>query len=269
MNLKTFANRLLPPPVFEFAKRGWHTLRWHVNASYFRLHHPGVRVLRPKTIHAGQLNQPLVVDCLLGKKASGFFLDIGANHPVNNSNTWFFERERGYRGIAFDPLNKYASKWSELRPRTVFMNVAIGAERGRVTFYEGRNEDGWGDQLSYTALASRAGAMEVARETKVEVVPLSAIEGVPATVDFASIDVEGAELQVLAGFGERLRPKVLVVENCFGPVGNRRIREALAGIGYELVARVSYIDDVYVFAGSVDARRELSRLDEDWPEAFA
>jgi hypothetical protein len=56
------------------------------------------------------------------------------------------------------------------------------------------------------------------------------------------IDVEGWELEVLAGFSiERYRPAVLIVENLFE---DPAYRQALLRRGYELQVRVSP-NDVY------------------------
>jgi FkbM family methyltransferase len=62
-------------------------------------------------------------------------------------------------------------------------------------------------------------------------------------VDLVSVDVEGWELEVLAGFSlERYRPGVLVVENVFADSGYRR---ELRRRGYRLWRHVAP-NDVYV-----------------------
>lgn len=53
-------------------------------------------------------------------------LDIGANHPVENSVTYFFYR-RGWRGVAVDPLPQFAHLWANHRTEDVLLNAAIGA----------------------------------------------------------------------------------------------------------------------------------------------
>jgi FkbM family methyltransferase len=189
----------------------------------------------------------------------GFFLDVGANHPEFNSNTFFFEKQRGFSGIALDPLEQYRSGWAEMRPRTRFLNWAAGSGPGQIQFFQHANTDGWADQLSFTALSGR-GPTGQGEGRMVRMVALADIPELPTDVAFASIDVEGAECEVLKGFRETLRPRVLVVENCFGPVGDRALRKQVRGMGYELVGRISYIDDVYLRADLAATSPRLADL---------
>ena len=71
---------------------------------------------------------------------------------------------------------------------------------------------------------------------------------------------------VLSGFKNNLRPQVLVVENCFGPIGSTELRNQIRSMGYSLVARISYIDDIYVhvdFPGEIPNLRKLRNLRRD------
>ncbi|MFL0355223.1 FkbM family methyltransferase [Erythrobacter sp. GH1-10] len=185
----------------------------------------------------------------MSEKTGGVFLDIGANHPCFNNNTAFFEKERDYSGWAFDPLNKYIGLWAEARPRTTFVQCALGEAPGRIAFHETSGEEGWEDQLSYVEVIDEAD-MEAAARAKstdvsiVEVKPLREFE--VGEIDFASIDVEGFEEMVLKGMFPEIRPKVILVENCSFPVGSERLRKMILSEGYRFHSRVRYIDDLYV-----------------------
>jgi len=148
------------------------------------------------------------------------------------------------------------------------MNVAAGATTGTVRFFEHANVDGWADQLSYTELSSNGRAGQATPSRIVNVIPLAEVQGLPDPVSFASIDVEGAETEVLKGFKDSLRPYVLVVENCFGPIGSNALRDQVRAMGYALVARISYIDDVYVRNDRVGQIPDLRKLRSDRPDLF-
>jgi FkbM family methyltransferase len=251
----------LPGPVVQVLKRCWQGGRRWVNRVYFHLFEPGVTVLDVREAKAGQLNQPIVIDYLLGGLRGGYFLDVGANHPEFNSNTHFFEQHREYTGVALDPLEQYRSSWLVSRPRTRFLNIAAGASAGQIHFYQHANTDGWADQLSFTALSGPSD-QSLGSGRLVDMIALADLPGLPSDVTFASIDVEGAESEVLKGFGASLRPRVLVLENCFGPVGNRALRERARNMGYVMVGRISYIDDVFIradIAATSPSLRELKR----------
>lgn len=47
------------------------------------------------------------------KKKGGFFLDIGGNDPVNINNTYFFEKSRGWKGLAFEPMTAQRETWNQ------------------------------------------------------------------------------------------------------------------------------------------------------------
>lgn len=257
----------LPSPVVQMLKSIWQTGRRLTNRFYFKLFQPRTVMFDVVSAEEGQLNQPIVIDYLLRGTANGFFLDVGANHPQFNSNTYFFEKHRSYKGIAFDPLEQYRSDWEKTRPNTKFLNVAAGAAVGTVRFYQHANTDGWADQLSYTALSGATHSSH-ANGRLVEVVPLADLQDLPDSVSFASIDVEGAEHEVLKGFKGSLRPQVLVVENCFGPIGNNTLRKQVQSMGYELVARISYIDDVFVRTDLVGQMPDLRKLRSERRDLF-
>jgi hypothetical protein len=66
----------------------------------------GCRALEPfaheRLASYSQHQEDLLIDLLLGQKATGFYVDVGANHPVRNSNTKRFS-DRGWTGINAEP----------------------------------------------------------------------------------------------------------------------------------------------------------------------
>jgi FkbM family methyltransferase len=261
-SLKQILNKYLPNKIFIVLKRLWQLSRRLLNKQYFIIKYPNTIVLYPNSDSTGQHNQPEIIDYLLDRKTGGYFIDIGANHPQNNSNTHFFEKQRKYSGMAFDPLQKYAALWAEERPRTAFKNVALGASAGEITFVEFANTDGWQDQLSFTSDSPLFDSKHMTGKP-VKVERLDHISDVPSDIDFLSLDVEGAELAVLHGLGSVVRPRIMLVENCFGIAGNREIREFMLAIGYQFVIRISYIDDLYVRLDQHVIMKNVSTLPRD------
>jgi FkbM family methyltransferase len=80
---------------------------------------------------------------------NGFFVDIGANSPIRGNNTYFFEKNRNWSGIAIDPLPKYIKEWANDRKKTKFVSVACGNHEGKIKFVViNSNQGGWEDMLS-------------------------------------------------------------------------------------------------------------------------
>ena len=50
-----------------------------------------------------QLSQDRWVNTILGGKRDGFFVELGASDGVFMSNSLFFERELGWKGICIEP----------------------------------------------------------------------------------------------------------------------------------------------------------------------
>jgi FkbM family methyltransferase len=149
----------------------------------------------------------------LAGQSSGFYIDVGAGHPVaDNVSFWFYER--GWRGIVVEPQEKLASQYKHVRPRDICMTALIGAKTGEVEFYQFDRLHG----LSTTVRELAEGGQKfgdpyrVSRKRVITLAELCSQHQV-GQIDFLKIDVEGAEGEVLSGndWG-RYRPKIVVAE---------------------------------------------------------
>jgi hypothetical protein len=68
-----------------------------------------------------QIGQDEWVDGVLGKKHGGTFLDVGCGHWERISNSLFFERYRGWSGVAIDINEDYRDDWERNRPASHFI----------------------------------------------------------------------------------------------------------------------------------------------------
>ena len=69
-----------------------------------------------------------------------FYIDIGANHPIDLSNTYLFYK-RGGQGILVEPDHKLCKKIRSKRHRDICIEAGIGTERGKKKFYEFQDDD--------------------------------------------------------------------------------------------------------------------------------
>jgi FkbM family methyltransferase len=172
----------------------------------------------------GEYYEDYVLSSVLDGVASGTYIDVGANHPVENNVTDLFY-ERGWHGITIEPNPEFVPLYAKLRPRDVHLNLGIASAGGTLSFYTVKDPPGGDGTYEAGELSSFdpavAGRWKQAglgvSESKVPVTTLNQVlhERPLPEITILSIDVEGFEKQVLESIDlRRHRPLVLVVEAC-------------------------------------------------------
>jgi FkbM family methyltransferase len=146
----------------------------------------------------------------------GTFVDIGACHPLLDSNTRFFY-ERGWRGVNVEPSASSYRLFLDERPEDLNLNVAASDFEGELTLYEVDDHAINGTSTLSAEIArdyTRRGLDVVERQVPVRTVRRLVQEHDIAPPDFLSIDVESHEFQVIRGIDlEHWRPRLIVVES--------------------------------------------------------
>lgn len=192
----------------------------------------------------GQYGQDKFCRRLLGQ-SNGLFIDVGAYDGITNSNTLFFERHLGWKGLLVEPNPSVFSKLAEHRS-AVSENVAIGASPGSQIF---STVSGYAEQLS--ALDMHTGVLSGWRRRReikrhggeinaipVQVVPLQELIEKHSLhqVQLLSVDVEGAEEAVIRSVDfSRFHAQLVLLENNYGEAGASNI---LISRGYTPICRV-------------------------------
>lgn len=158
---------------------------------------------------------------------NGFFIDIGAHHPHEYSVTKLLS-ERGWSGINVEPNPHLIELFDRERPRDVNLAVAVADRPGWGTFYQVPGSPQLSTLSPDLATRYRCRGYEVAERT-IAITTLAALCQEYArgrTVDFVSIDVEGAEHDVLAGADfTACAPRVLLIESTI-PMTNTLVHSA-------------------------------------------
>jgi FkbM family methyltransferase len=153
------------------------------------------------------------------KKDHGFFVEVGAYDGVTFSNTYFLEAT-GWHGILIEPNPENYELCCKRRPHSICIRAAVSNARESETILSLVKGDNGVDALSFTQVSEKHLA-RVAKngakimEIKVPALKLSRIlEDVKEQIDLISIDVEGAELNVLESLDfVRHAPSVFIIED--------------------------------------------------------
>ena len=206
--------------------------------------------------YVSQWGQDKFVDELLNKKVGGFFVDIGAHDGVSISNSIFFEKNRGWRGICVEPNPVVFAKLEQNRPLATNIKEAVFDKDFELEFgqLEGYTEMLSGLLKTYDErhvgrinreIAMKGGKINI---IKVKCKSLASIlsENNVSYIDFLSIDTEGSEFEVISGidFGA-VFIDVIAVENNY-PDDNRVLNflleknfDLISNIGGDLIFRNS------------------------------
>jgi FkbM family methyltransferase len=175
----------------------------------------------------------------------GFYVDVGANHPIRASNTFRLDL-MGWSGLAIEPNPDLARKFPRLRPACAVVNCGVGTTEGEMEYIRfDRDQCNTFDEVLADS-SKRRGAREIGRHP-VDIRPLSRLleKHVGSRhIDVMSIDIEGFDLQALTSNDwSRWRPSIILIEDHL-PLGasfeTSEIANYLRDKSYTIVARVHF-----------------------------
>jgi FkbM family methyltransferase len=146
---------------------------------------------------------------------SGFYVDLGANHPVVLSATYLLYRH-GWSGLTVEPIPSLCALHRRFRPRDICVNMGVGAAREDRPFWE-TAPDVFSSFSHEAALHAQAsGWCRLLREVRVPVnTPAEILTHAPAGthINYLSIDTEGLDVEILRNWPwETCRPDVVSCE---------------------------------------------------------
>ena len=184
---------------------------------------------------------------------SGYFVDVGANDPQADSQTWHLE-QAGWHGVLVEPQPDLAEQLRRTRSAKVYAVACSSPQRaGRaVRIHLAGPHSSLDPDLIVSGVPTQ-GSIEVPARTLDDILRDA---GAPAPIDFLSIDVEGHEIEVLAGFDiARWRPRLVLIEDHVVSLDKHR---HLTRAGYRLVRRTG-LNAWYVPGASADTVDWLGR----------
>lgn len=148
----------------------------------------------------------------VGDVEAGFFIDVGAQHPIKDSVSKIFS-EHGWRGIHVEPTPEFSDMLRTDRPNETVIAAVVSEKQGTVTFF---NIADTGLSTGRRDIAeAHAAAGYPYREITVPTLSLDDLLALAPSDDihWLKIDVEGMEREVLESWRTSLRrPWIVVIE---------------------------------------------------------
>lgn len=171
--------------------------------------------------HFSERNEEVIIRHFFKDRRGGFFLDVGAYHYRDGSNTYYLDKYLDWKGIAIDANGEFALGYKQNRPRTSFYAFFVSDKSDEnADFFIVRDP---GHLTKSTAVPE----FVKGRETEEIKVPTITLNDLLAKldvkkIDFLNLDIELWEPQALAGFDiEKYRPDLVCVE------AHRQVRDKL------------------------------------------
>ncbi len=180
------------------------------------------------------VNEQSLVREFFGNKKNGFYVDIGANHPVIQSQTFHLD-SIGWDGLLVEPLPYHHDLLKEKRSGKIIPFACSNPDNHNKTLALIDN-----DGLSTLEL-NWFESKNTRSQTKTINVICKTLDSILEEnrvnygFEFISIDIEGHEMEMLRGFNiAKLRPQLILMED---HVFNHQKHNYMLSSGYKLIMR--------------------------------
>ena len=189
---------------------------------------------------------------------NGFFVELGANDGETQSNTLYFEKFRNWKGVLIEPVphNYLACKKHRSEHTKIYCNACTSfeyADKFVEIFYSNLMSTPVGLESDIPDPLQHATNGKRFLNPEEEIFSFGAIAtplnnllidaDAPRLIDLLSLDVEGAEIEVLKGIDhDQFRFRVLCIESR----DNDKLSSYLKKIDYDFAEQLSNMDYIFI-----------------------
>lgn len=155
----------------------------------------------------------VLINDIFKKQESGFYLDIGCQHPIKNNNTYKLFK-KGWKGVNIDLDQDNINLFNLSRPNDLNICTAVSSsiEEVDLFFYHKKSP--------INTIEKKVSNFQNARIKEIKKIKTNTLNNIIESseynnkkFDLMSVDVEGHELDVFYGFDfKKNAPNVIVVE---------------------------------------------------------
>jgi len=149
-----------------------------------------------------------ILDQIFNSKTNGFYIELGANDGLSQSNTAFFEFYRGWKGVLIEPSPNAFMRCVNSRPNSICFNLACVSDTFPDKFIEGDFNGGMMSSVNGIR-NNTTNLIKVSTSTLESILDSLNIN----TIDLLSLDTEGYEYDILRGLNlNKYRPHYMLIE---------------------------------------------------------
>ena len=170
------------------------------------------RKFKSKKISYSFNSVDLIIEYLFKKHSNGFYIDIGAQHPISNNNTYLLYK-KGWSGINIDLDKSNIDLFNIARPNDLNINFALSDKEGETDYFY------FHDGSPINSLNKEVSSHQKANYKEIKKIKTDKLDNIlyqinfKKNIDYLNIDVEGHELFVLKGFNlSKYKPSIISVE---------------------------------------------------------
>ena len=173
-----------------------------------------------------------IIETFFRNKKNGVFLELGALDGVKFSNTYYLEKHMGWTGVLIEPTKVLFENLKINRPKSKCYNYIISETRNNVQFALYNNADAMNRIQKYNHHSDANHIISYPTKYLSEILDDASID----YIDFFSLDVEGAELEVLKTMNWDIPVHIILAEikatNKYSIKKNEQCRELLTSKGF-------------------------------------
>ena len=154
----------------------------------------------------------LIIEYIFKDKKDGFYIDIGAQHPISNNNTYLLHK-KGWRGINIDLDKRNIDLFNIARPKEINLNYAVSNIESETDLFF------YHDASPINTLNEEVSNFQKAKVSKIKKIKTKTLDTIFKSINFnnninyMNIDVEGYEEKILEGFDiQKYKPDVISIE---------------------------------------------------------
>lgn len=145
---------------------------------------------------------------------SGFYVEVGCNHPKFFSNTYGLYR-KGWRGVCIDANQKHVRQFAWYRPKDKAICALVSENPQEHEFYLIQNDVLSTAKQDFLAAYQQEGLrIEKTKVTGRRLTEILEVSGAPTEFDLLAVDAEEQDLEVLRSLDwSKYRPRWVMMED--------------------------------------------------------